>query len=311
MGTDKCYVLLCICILFSQFAVLNAQDETVLLQYLATWGEAGNKPLQFKEPQGISVDPSGYLYIADTGNERIQKLNSEGQFITEIGGYGWEREQFDTPLDVCAKNGLDVFVADFQNHRIERYDKDLHYLASFSTSEEWPENLQFGFPKAVDLSPQGELFCLDGENQRILKLDVLGEPQISFGDFDAGAGQLALPQRMMISQDGKVFVSDAGKNCIVVFDIHSNYLYSVGNDMLEMPMGMTATPDGFLLVADSHKKQIWIFHTSGQWITACGPQIGKLCTLHEPVDVAVWKDRLYVLDKKQHAIVLFQLVYQQ
>ncbi len=298
----------CTILILSQFNVLHAQDELAILQYLTTWGERGNGPSQFKAPQGISVDPSGCLYIADTGNQRIQKLNSNGEFISEIGGYGWEKEQFDTPLDICAKNGLDVFVADFQNNRIERYDKDLHYLASLKNSEEWPENLQFGFPKSVDISSQGELFCVDGENQRILKFDVFGQAQMSFGDFDSGEGQLDQPQNVLVSSKGKVYVSDVGRKCILVYDVHSNYFFSIGTKVLEKPMGMALNRDGTLFVSDAMKKQIIIFESTGLFLKSYGPQIGPLCTLVEPVDVAVWRDRLFILDKKQNGVFVFQWV---
>jgi tripartite motif-containing protein 71 len=298
----------CAILILSQFTFLYAQDELAILQYLTTWGEGGNGPSQFKDPQGISVDPSGCLYIADSGNQRIQKLNSNGEFIGEIGGYGWEKEQFDTPLDICAKNGLDVFVADFQNHRIERYDKDLHYLASLENSDEWPENLQFGFPKSVDISSHGELFCVDGENQRILKFDVFGQPQMSFGDFDSGEGQLDQPQNVLVSSRGRVYVSDVGHKCIFVYDVLSNFLFTIETKVLEKPMGMALNRDGTLFVSDAMKKQIFIFESTGLLLNDYGPQIGPLCTLVEPVDVEVWWDRLFILDKKQNAVFVFQWI---
>jgi tripartite motif-containing protein 71 len=248
------------------------------------------------------------LYIADTGNQRVQKLSLAGEFIDEIGGYGWEKEQFDTPMDVCSKNGLDVFVADYQNRRIERFDKDLHYLASLKNSEAWSEDLQFGFPKSVDISSQGELFCVDGENQRILKFDVFGQPQMSFGDFDSGEGQLDQPQNVFISPKGRVYVSDTGAKCILVFDVHSNYLFSIGKKVLEKPMGIALSREGTLFVSDAIKKQIVIFDASGHYFDSYGPQIGPLCVLKQPVDVDVWRDRLFILDEAQNSIFVFRLI---
>ena len=50
--------------------------------YLATWGEKGSGLGQFGEPQGISVGPGGFLYVADTENHRIQVFATDGTYTT-------------------------------------------------------------------------------------------------------------------------------------------------------------------------------------------------------------------------------------
>lgn len=279
--------------------------------YLTTWGERGSGPGQFVEPQRISVGPGGFLYVADTGNQRVQKFDPAGRFVAEIGGFGWGKEQFDSPVALSAKNGLDVFVADYFNQRIERYDKDLNYLASFLSSEEWPEHLRFGFPIDVDISNQGELFCLDGENHRVLKLDVLGEPQLSFGDFDAGEGRLVQPQRMMVSGQDRVYVSDGQEGRVVVFDVHGNYLFTLGEGVLEKPMGTAEIAQGFLLVVDVGKRRVFVFRGLRRLVGSFGGGEEMGVFFEEPVDVACWRGRIYVLDKKRNVVDVFRWTYRE
>ena len=274
-----------------------------LVRYLGSWGARGDRPGEFQDPVGISADPSGRLYIADTGNNRIQVLSVMGEFLGEIGGYGWESEQFDGPVALSARNGLDVFVADYNNGRIERYDKDLHYLASFVSSIDWPEHLQFGFPLGVDISSQGELFCLDGENRRVLKLDVFGEPQLSFGDFDAGEGRLLDPRRITVSGEGLVYISDVEGGHIVVFDVHGNFLTSLGAEKLERPLGL-AIYHGNILIADDAKRKIMVFRQN----VLIGEFGGLGVRLEKPVDVAVWQDRIFVLDRSKCAVDIFEWI---
>jgi hypothetical protein len=245
------------------------------------------------------------VYIADTGNQRLQKFSQEGEFITEIGGFGWSKEQFDGPVDLSARNGLDVFVADHFNARIERYDKDLHYLASLGSSEEWPENLQFGFPMGVDISSQGELIVLEGENHRVLKLDVLGNPQRSFGDFDAGSGRLMQPQRLLVSPAGRIFVTDLEPARIVEYDIHGNFLAESGANLFTHPAGLAESDDHTLFVADPGLRQIIILENLRVIHRIDGKQ-GIGYRFVEPVDVAVWRDRVYVLDKQLCTIHIFR-----
>jgi len=275
------------------------------IQYLATWGERGKGKLQFKEPEGISVNPTGFLYIADTGNNRVQKIDSQGEWIAAIGGFGWENEQFDHPVSLSAQNGLDVFITDYYNQRIERYDKDLHYLASFQSSEAWPEYLQFGFPKDIGISTQGELFCLDGENHRILKLDVLGNPQLNFGDFNSDEGRLLNPNRLLVDEN-KIYVSDKDRHCIVVYDWYGNYLFTMGENVFSNPSGIASFRSQFLIVTDVGKSAVFIFKKSGKLVFQMTPSQFPGGSFQEPVDAACWKDRIYILDRKQCAIHLFR-----
>ena len=294
--------------IFMPTHIFSQTDVKPSVVYLTTWGENETGSVRLKDPQGISVDPAGFIYIADTGNQRIVKINPTGRFVTEVGGFGWKKEEFNEPVALSARDGLDVFVADYYNQRIVRYDKDLHYIASFISSEEWPEYLRFGFPKSVDISSQGELFCLDDENSRVLKLNVKGNPQLSFGGFDAGEGRLQQPQRLLVSGKGKVCVSDWKDSKIVVFDTHGNYLYSFGKGILEKPVGIGEVGSKFLLVADVGKKKMFIFKNPGEFLMSfAGAKIGKV-SFGEPIDVACWRDRIYVLDKKRNAVDVFRIV---
>lgn len=299
------------CLLFLWFSATavsglsQVKTSMDVIRYVTTWGEKGNGNLQFKDPEGISVNPAGFLYISDSGNHRIQKIDSQGEWIAQIGGFGWGNEQFDHPVSLSAENGLDVFVADYYNHRIERYDKDLHYLASFQSSEEWPEYLRFGFPKDIGISTQGELFCLDGENSRILKLDVLGNPQISFGDFNSEKGRLLNPSRLFVDEN-RIFVSDRERNCVVVFDWYGSFLFTIGKSILSNPSDISSLFSRFLIVTDPGQSAFFVFKKTGQLILKVTSNQAAGCSLLEPVDAACWKDRIYILDKKACAIHLFQ-----
>ena len=293
-------------VLIFQTAMCQTAQDEMSFQYLASWGGPGTGKGELKAPEDLSVDPSGYLYIADAGNQRVQKFNPSGNYITEIGGFGWEAEQFDSPVSIWAGNGLDVFVADYNNHRIQRFDKDLHFIGEFTSSENEPDYLQFGYPLDVDLSPQGELFCLDSENRRVLKLDIVGNPQISFGDYDSGEGRLVNPQKLLLSQRGNVYVSDQESAEIVVFDPLGNFLHAFGRNSLKHPCGMAELGENWILVADATAKQILIFKKPG--FPAGSFELPHITGLQfkEPVAVGAWKNRIYVLDKIRCMIDCFE-----
>jgi tripartite motif-containing protein 71 len=274
--------------------------------FVSRFGGKGDQPGQFSAPRAVSVDPSGFIYIADTGNNRIQKFDPSGQFLAQIGGFGWGREQFNEPASLWAENGLDVFVADYDNQRVSRYDKDLHFIGSLISSEAWPEALGFGFPLDVAFSAQSELFCLDGENRRVLKLDVLGNPQISFGGMDSGQGRLVSPRRILVSPAGRVYVSDEEGGCILCYDSYGNYLVTIGTGILEKPAGLAESPNGkILFVSDPARRRIDWFRGL-RHAGSFGDESLSGVRFDAPVDVACWKNRLYVLDKGRDELFLFQ-----
>ena len=62
----------------------------------------------FHNAKGISVDPIGAIYVADTGDDLLMRFNPSGDSTGEVGGYGSGDYQFDMPYDVCADNGVEM-----------------------------------------------------------------------------------------------------------------------------------------------------------------------------------------------------------
>ena len=81
------FVLLCGTGLLFAPSSSNAQSDRVMFKQ---WGEFGEAPGQFKYPAMITVDNSGNIYVVDQHNHRIQKFNSQGEFILMWGKYGNE-----------------------------------------------------------------------------------------------------------------------------------------------------------------------------------------------------------------------------
>jgi DNA-binding beta-propeller fold protein YncE len=279
----------------------SAGPGTVAARFvlIGRFGGRGAAAGRMDGPRAVCADPAGFVYVADTGNQRVQKFDSLGVPLAAVGAFGWGVEQFNEPSSVWAGNGLDVFVADYDNGRIERYDRNLHPIASLRSSDEWAESLRFGFPLDVRFTPQSELFCLDGENRRVLKLDARGEPLISFGGLDSGEGRLTGPARLLVTAGNRVLVSDADEGRIAVFDAYGNFLAVFGEGILDRPAGMAESPNGKLLfVCDAGNRRVHIFRGFAYEGSFGGPET--------PVDAACSADRLYVLDRSGSEVLIYR-----
>ena len=56
----------------------RVQRLTAQGAYSAAWGGPGTAPSQFNSPQGLAIDAQGVLYVADTDNNRVQRINLAG-----------------------------------------------------------------------------------------------------------------------------------------------------------------------------------------------------------------------------------------
>ena len=109
--------------------------------YITQFGSYGTDPGQFNGPKGIYIhEATGKIYVADTGNHRVQRFNDDFSLDTSWGTDGVvgatgvvkrDHTGFDRPMDMGFNpiNGR-VYIADYGNHRLERYDTSGNYIFS-------------------------------------------------------------------------------------------------------------------------------------------------------------------------------------
>ncbi len=235
----------------------------------------------------IEVDVYGRIVVLDGSRNTLRLFNSEGQLEREVGGSGWGDNEFDSPRAVWARNGIDVFVADYGNHRIQRFDRNLNFVASFTTRGSEDEKVRFGYPAGVALSRQGDLFLSDGENVRLVCVGGFSIVKWTFGGFDAGKGRTLAPATVDVGPKDYVYVGDGTR--VLIFDAFGGYVQTLG----------TFSP-GVRVVAEMrytvtvHNDSLNVHDEVNRWIGS----ITSVSMLSEPVkiiDIAFSGDRAYVL----------------
>ncbi len=196
----------------------------------------------------IDVDINGTISVLDNHACTLRQYASNGKLLREIGGQGWGNDQFDRPAGLWAKNGLDVFVADFGNHRIQRFDKNLAFVSSFSTRDNDNPDVRFGYPLDVSLSRLGELYICDSENERIVKVGPTNTVERTFGGYGAGPGRLNKPVMVKCGPDDNVYVLDPPR--LMIFDTFGNALGELAPQSLTRPLCIAADQNG-VAVLDS------------------------------------------------------------
>lgn len=181
----------------------------------------------FQNASAFYISSSGFIYVTDKGKDEVIQLDTLGNLLKDIGGFGWSQSQFDEPVDVFA-DPLSVYVTDKNNHRIKMFDRKLNFLSELYTRENENENERFGYPNGCVVSNQGDLYVLDSENKRIIKFDLFGKYQLHFGGIDAGEFSLNSPAAISINSKGVLFIAD-GK-FLILFDQYGNGLMKIRFD---------------------------------------------------------------------------------
>ena len=199
--------------------------------------------------------------MPDTGNNRIQILGADGDYLATFGSYGTGPYQFLCPTAVAINPGTgDIHVADHCNHRVQVFTKDRVYKATLGVvGEPGSDNAHFNALWGVAVDASGAVYVADTMNGRVQKCILHGTSYTcstlagstgEWGDF----GYLSCPRSVAVDGLGKVYVADDCSNRVQVFDANGAYLTTIG-DAWGSKTGQTRSPHG---VAVSHVGDVYV-----------------------------------------------------
>lgn len=246
---------------------------------------------KFKSASSFHINPSGHIFVTDNVTHEVYKLDTLGNLLKSNGGFGWDDAAFDEPADVFATD-LSVFVADKNNHRIQRFDRDLNFISKLVRRESTNRNEIFGYPMGVTTSNQGDLFILDSENNRVLKFDLFGNFVTDMGGFDAGNYVLTKPKRIAISRNNNIFVLD--KNGLIIFDFFGN-----GIGKIETGEEFTNIRIIFNYLTINDTKNVWISDLRSSESTLKILNLSGYDELKEIRSSFLFNNKLYVLSRNE------------
>jgi sugar lactone lactonase YvrE len=230
------------------FNVLDVSNQAGFVSTLAGTGTSGfsgdNGPAvsaKLYNPSGLAFDNSGNLYISESSNHRIRKLNLATNIITTFAGTGVFGLSGDGgpatsaklyfPSDVVFNNG-NLFVSDGANGRIRKIDLNTNIIttvagstatsgsvAGFSGDGGPATSAQLYQPHKIAFDTAGNMFISDGNNQRIRKVNTSGTistfagtgAQGSTGDGGpATSATFYSLDGMAFDSSGNLYVADTG-----------------------------------------------------------------------------------------------------
>jgi streptogramin lyase len=179
------------------------------------WGSAGVGNGEFSTPFGVAVDQLGAVYVADSGNERIQKFTNMGAFVSSFGSAVPGGTNLIAPTGVAVDNPKvqtddpNIYVADQGSEKVQKLSPTGAFLLDFGT---------FGNPIGVDVDATGHVYVTDnGTGKDIVAqfapdgtlLNVYGKPGGGPGN---GPGEFDDPKDVATDPAGDIYVADGDNN---------------------------------------------------------------------------------------------------
>lgn len=274
-------------------------------------------------PSDISIDGAGNMYIADTRNNLIRKVDVNQIISTFAGnagsGAGFSGDggpatsaQLHNPNGVAVDLEGNVYIADSANGRIRKVDLSGtittvagNGTAGYSGDGGAATSAELNYPLSMRVDTAGDIFIADSNNAIIRKVDVTGKISTVAGNFELGPGgggdggpatsaQLQYPNFVTVSAAGELFICDEGTSSVRRVD--GGGKISTYPTPVELPINLLVDPMGNMVVLDPGEEALAVIgrefaagvaFNNQNVNTTSGPQdVGVTNMGNEPLDFA-------------------------
>lgn len=200
------------------FRVLFYTPDGELLPELTIGGVNGRGPGEFGFVTDVVQDSKGNFYVSEYGDfDRIQKFNTDREFVYQWGEHGEAHGQFQRPQGLAIDSNDHLWVADSSNNRIQVFDvsgEEPVFIKTWGKAGSQPGRLSY--PYNLVLNGQHVYVCEYG-NHRIQKFTLDGESVGVWGSAGREPGQLHHPWSISQDSTGEFHVVDAANHRIQRF----------------------------------------------------------------------------------------------
>jgi uncharacterized protein (TIGR03663 family) len=279
-------------------------------------GNSGTGNGQFTSPRAIAVGPDGLLYVADSGNNRIQVLDANGNFVRAWGSAGNGPGQFQEPWGIAVSSAGKVYVADTWNHRIQVFDQQGNFLFSwgrFVDTQGKPDGEPgvFWGPRDLAFDGKGNLYVADTGNKRIQEFTPDGTFVAQFGGEGVVPGRFEEPTSLAFGPDGNIYVADAWNQRIQVFSSDFTPLAQwpiqswKSESVINKPF-LRVDQRGNVYATDPEAYRVLVFDSQGKLLTTFGQYGLDAASFALPLGMTFdASGNLYVVDSNNSRVLRF------
>ncbi len=206
----------------------------------------------------------------------IKQLREEEKACLIWGAQGTNDGQFRSPRDVAVDREGDIYVADRENNRIQKFDSNGSFLKKWGSRGKG--NGQFLFPQSIAVDNSGNIYVSDSSNHRVQKFNSNGDFLKMWGGKPSSEeGLFNNPTGIGIDDNGDIYVADSGNHRIQKFDSNEVFLHAwgtqgSGDGQFNGPVDVVPDKTGNIYVSDSSNHRIQKFGSNGVFLKKWGTQ---------------------------------------
>jgi sugar lactone lactonase YvrE len=220
-------------------------------EFMSEEGGIGSAPGTFSRPMGVACDAALNVYVADSGNRRIQILDRNLRYVGTIDSYFDETDQseeFSLPEDIDMDREGNFWIAD--NDRVIKLDPFYEQLLEISYDA--PGSFTIGRASCLAISGNDIVAIGDTGNRQVINITVHGS-RVSELDFGA-------PSSLAWDNGGLLWVADARAGMLEAYDIEGDLRYKYAEAVSGFkPSSIVFDLSGRLLVVDAGRRQILVY----------------------------------------------------
>ena len=289
----------------------SSTRSTFAKTLVAQWGGRGTGAGQFKIPESVAVDAQGNIYVADYGNNRIQKLSPAGTVVAMWGTPqpGRSPGQFDGPSGVAVDSHGNVYVADSGNNRVQELSRVGRPISQWGRAGSKPG--QFSGPHSLAVDASGNVYVADFGNDRVQRLSSAGKVVVMWGTRGSGPGQFNGPVGIAVDDKRNVYVADYFNNRVQKLSPGGTFVAQFAQwgrtgTGFARPHGVAVDAHGDIYVSDFANNVIQVVSQAGNPIAELEAPVPGHGHFNRPSGMAVdASGDLYVADSGNNRIEKF------
>ena len=258
-----------------------------------------------ESPIGLYADPSGWLFVADTGLQVVHLFHLGEQRYAQAFRYPGGRLASPVGVAFDPERGW-VFVSDSILNQIFIYDTRGHFIGVMGD----------GLLRVAGLAWDAErqrLIAADTGNHRVLVFDRDGNLIQTVGERGTEAGQFNFPTHVAVDGEGRIFVSDSLNFRVQVLDVDGVPMQNIGRlggtvGSFAKPKGVAVDSEGRLFVVDGIYDVVQLFDAEGRLLMHFGGAGSSPGRFWLPAGIAVAGDKIFVADTHNRRVQLFKLL---
>jgi CSLREA domain-containing protein len=273
------------------------------------FGDTGTLNGQLDTPSGVALDAAGNIYVVDSVNNRVQKFDSSGNYVTQWGVFGTANGEFNRPNGVAIDAAGNIYVVDTNNNRVQKFDSSGAFLTQWGSGGS--ANSEFSQARGIAIDAAGDVYVVDAGNNRIQKFDSSGAYLTQWGSGGSSNGRFNFPIGVEIDRDGNVYVSDALNHRVQKFTGTGGFLATwgssgAGNGQFNQPTGVAVDHAGNVYVNDALNHRVQKFTAGGAYLGQWGTFGSGDGELNQPTGLTVdAAGSVFVVDSQNDRVQVF------